>query len=348
MAETTSVEWTSKVFAAMSTVASGRLAGVSLSAVGIELGIQPDEMTEQLLTATEGVGAALFQAMSDLDSIGLIDFQNVSYGNTLTQLGRDAADVGIHQLWPRFFDIHLGERASAFLGKLVELSVRRRYGWVERHSVPAKQVFAELGWEGATDYDHNQDIHELVNELHTKGMVGTSGAGNFGNIDVTPTYSAVVRMTMQDPRAAGVTAGILDWSRPAPGWEGVEADLLEIKRSADAAATEHDFEDLGRRVREVAADAVMLVAKESMVPNGKVSPGPRDAKAWLDIYLESEFSGGSNTEFRGFLRATLALANAVAHGTRHRVVGAVASIQGLVTLVRTLEAIDRQSEPRDG
>jgi len=168
-------------------------------------------------------------------------------------------------------------------------------------------------------------------------------------MDVTPTYLAMVRMTQRDPSEPGASAGILDWFEPAPGWDALEADLVELKLKLAAARTEHDFEDIGRRVREIATDAMMRMVDLSMVPAGDAPPGERHAEGWLRLLLESRLSGGPNDDIRGFVKKTFILANAVTHGSSDRVVGAVATTQALITLVRTLQAIERsednQTEP---
>lgn len=109
--------------------------------------------------------------------------------------------------------------------------------------------------------------------------------------------------------------------------------------------TEDDFEDIGRRVREIARDAVMHVVNEGMVPPGAQQPGLRDADEWLDLYLAARLGGASSKNLRDHLRTSLRLANEVTHGSPNRIVGAVAATQGLVLLVRPLQAVERTSRP---
>jgi hypothetical protein len=78
-----------------------------------------------------------------------------------------------------------------------------------------------------------------------------------------------------------------------------------------------------------------------MVPDGNEVPGPRDAEAWLAFYLAARLGGSSGKEMRDAVKANVALAQAVTHGSRYRIPGAVMSTQGLIGLVRSLQAVER-------
>jgi hypothetical protein len=74
--------WVERVFKALQDAGGTRSgAGVSLAAVGHEVGV--DGLSWEDFRDHEGVAAALFTAMQDLAAIGLVNFENVEFGNHL-------------------------------------------------------------------------------------------------------------------------------------------------------------------------------------------------------------------------------------------------------------------------
>ena len=78
MADTTSVEWVAKVFDAIHALTIRPLSTVSLFGVGESLGVSREQMTEDQLTAGEGIGSALVQALTDLAELRLVVVPGVS------------------------------------------------------------------------------------------------------------------------------------------------------------------------------------------------------------------------------------------------------------------------------
>jgi len=96
------VPWVAKVFGALAEVARGNLGGgVSLAAIGTALGFE--NLRYEDFIAGDGPARALMTAMYDLEKIGLVDFQNVDHGNSLTPRGRDLLDAGLASAWPEIF-----------------------------------------------------------------------------------------------------------------------------------------------------------------------------------------------------------------------------------------------------
>lgn len=142
------------------------------------------------------------------------------------------------------------------------------------------------------------------------------------------------------PGQAG-SAGLVDWSVPILGFDAIEERLGELKLRLAGATTDDDFSDIGRRCRDIAADAVDVVFRPEMVTTGVDAPSRQDAARRLDIYLDARAGGSQFSELRAFLRAALKLANARTHSARTGSAAAVASAQGLLSFVRSLEAIER-------
>jgi hypothetical protein len=340
VSDTSVVAWTGRVFDAVYEATKPAGSTVGLGPIAERLGLAAAEITTEELTAETGPGRALMNAMGELDDLGLVGFPNVAYGIAIESGGRDLHDKGFDSLRRDFFQVHVSDRALAFLHALVSKSEERHDGWAIGRSVWAHDVFAHLGSDG-TSHAGMLEVYALVDDLAAKAMVTIEDRDAFGKVRLRPSFGGFVRTTTTDPDADGVKAGLLDWSARLPGWESIEDALAEVKLKLDAARSDDDFEDIGRRVRETATDAVMLVATGDMVPPGKAAPGSRDAEAWLAVYLSARLGGPSGKEMRDALKANLALANAVQHGSRHRVPGAVMAAQGLIALVRSLQAIER-------
>ena len=82
------VPWVSKVFRAIGDASRGSLgSGISLAAIGGTLGF--GELTYEDFVVGGEPARALMTAMTDLDEIGLVDFQKVDHGNKLKPHGRD-------------------------------------------------------------------------------------------------------------------------------------------------------------------------------------------------------------------------------------------------------------------
>jgi hypothetical protein len=125
-------------------------------------------------------------------------------------------------------------------------------------------------------------------------------------------------------------------------------DWPELKVRLAAAHTDDDLSDVGRRCRDIAADAVDVVFRPAMVvPAGAKAPSRQDAEERLQLYLKARAPGDDFEELRAFLRASLKLASARTHSARTGRAAAVASAQGLISFIRALEAIERSPAVRD-
>ncbi len=127
-------------------------------------------------------------------------------------------------------------------------------------------------------------------------------------------------------------------AHPSAAWVGLNTRIEGIVDELRTARTTDDYQDVGRRCREVLIDTARLLGNPSLVPAGQVAPKAADAKAWLDLFLASRAAGRSHAELRKFIPAAWDLAQKVTHGGIERV-DAYAAAQATVLVVRTLQQL---------
>jgi hypothetical protein len=183
--------WVDRVFRALarSEAASPYTAGVSLSAVGEDLGVEG--LTREDFVPREGFPGGLFTAMRDLEAIGLVVFFNVGNGNQLTPLGRDVASAGLDSVWPEIATIRVDPTERAVLARLVEASRADEEDWAELVDVDADPIYRELGLETADDYLTTIQRMTFLGDLERKGLVRRSHTSDSSN-SYRPTYLAAV------------------------------------------------------------------------------------------------------------------------------------------------------------
>lgn len=145
----------------------------------------------------------------------------------------------------------------------------------------------------------------------------------------------------------GWPSGIVDWSMPAPRWGSVETRLSDLHVKLMAAKSADDWQDVGRRCREIVIETADVVFTPRLLPAGSKIPGTGDAKARLEAYFESRQPDLAD-DMRAFVSGTMRLANALTHSTRMGRLEAVGSAQAVVLLVRMLQEIDRTPRKRAG
>ncbi len=134
-----------------------------------------------------------------------------------------------------------------------------------------------------------------------------------------------------------------------PTWSAVEARVLGLASELITASTKDDWQDVGRRCREIVIDCGRLLADPALVPAGQEPPKAADAKAWLGLYLARWAAGRSRDELRQLLKAAWDLAQKVTHGDLGRV-ETFAVAQATVLIVRTLQQLneERQAATENG
>lgn len=142
------------------------------------------------------------------------------------------------------------------------------------------------------------------------------------------------------------SVGVVDaGSDPNEDWQALDTRLSGVLQSLAKAANPDDYQDVGRRCREVLIDAARLLADPSLVPTGEASPKAADGKAWLSLYLNRYHPGGQNEELRQSVVTTWDLAQKVTHSCRTRV-PAFTAAQATTSLIRILQTIDSEIQRR--
>ena len=136
------------------------------------------------------------------------------------------------------------------------------------------------------------------------------------------------------------TSGLTDWvGDSAPTWAKVMTRVEGMKTLYDRSLALDDFQDVGRRCREIISDAANLVWTPAMVPEGQDPPKKGDAKARCEQIVASAIAGPSNDKLRGLLRAALAFAHDVTHSSHPTRVEAYIAAQTAILVVRSLQQI---------
>lgn len=131
------------------------------------------------------------------------------------------------------------------------------------------------------------------------------------------------------------------WDLPAVDrWKGLAERSLDLKTEYETAGTLDDYQDVGRRARQLITEAVKLAWEDSMIPSGKARPKGDDAKAKLDQILAVRLPGPSNGRIRTFIRAALGLGHETTHSEDQEGLEALASAMGAVMAIRLLQELD--------
>lgn len=146
------------------------------------------------------------------------------------------------------------------------------------------------------------------------------------------------KRTQLAPTPADAAQGTLDWTIPIAGWNRVETRLASLRTKLTAAETTDDWQDIGRRCREIVIDAANVVFSPALLAAGTAIPGKSDAKARLDLYFEAVVPELSD-DLRAFVTGTWRLANALTHQSRMGRVEGVSTVQGVILLVRVLQEL---------
>ena len=120
-------------------------------------------------------------------------------------------------------------------------------------------------------------------------------------------------------------------------WPALEQRLTDAKRRLDLAVSQDDWQDTGRRCREILIDLAGLVYTDAMLPTGQEEPRGSDAKERLALAGNALFVGPEHKELRGLVKAAWDLANKVTHSGSIMDVETFATLQATVLLVRLFE-----------
>ena len=102
-----------------------------------------------------------------------------------------------------------------------------------------------------------------------------------------------------------------------------------------------DWQDLGRRCREILIDLANLAYEATMLPGDAEEPKASDAKNKLTYAGNHHFEGKEHAELRAVIRSSWDLANKVTHSSGIGKLDAWASVQSTILLVRLFEQLPR-------
>ncbi len=204
--------WTAMVFDAFARCAGSSDGMVGLPAVAAELGF--GGLTWDDFARRDGMPEALVRAISDLDRLSLVTFENIDYGNKLTPIGRYVVnDGGLASIWPELAKIHLSARDITFLSKLYEASTLDGPGWADLQIVDADEVAGLVGLDAGDSADLSAR-RTFLGDLEFRGLVEPGPRYGGGPNLCRPTYVAAVLLT-ESVGQASHTAGTIEVSTSA-------------------------------------------------------------------------------------------------------------------------------------
>lgn len=149
----------------------------------------------QELRGALGLGSeaenGVFTAVSDLDSLTILDMNSLYWLKGTDNTRRLRAGGSLTNLWPAFFDRLLEPDEEVFLAKAVELAQRPGDSFADVEWVEHPAVFSALGWDSA---EHSAD--EIGVALEGHGFIEMSRALG-GPVKLRPRYAGLVRSTQR-------------------------------------------------------------------------------------------------------------------------------------------------------
>lgn len=119
-------------------------------------------------------------------------------------------------------------------------------------------------------------------------------------------------------------------------WSNIDTRIAGLIHRYSIASDKDDWQDVGRRSREILIDLGKLVADPALVPEGAEAPRGADARAWFDLFVKYRALGSEHAELRALMKKTWDLAQKVTHGDIGDI-DAFAAAQATVMLVRTCQ-----------
>ena len=118
-----------------------------------------------------------------------------------------------------------------------------------------------------------------------------------------------------------------------PGWENLNNRISLLVEEFTTARNKDDWQDVGRRSREIQIDLGRELFQYLTLPDGVAPPKLADAKAIFDLFVESHMPGRDRSELRAFMRKTWELSQKVTHGDVDDI-DAYSAAQATIILVR--------------
>lgn len=129
-------------------------------------------------------------------------------------------------------------------------------------------------------------------------------------------------------------------------WRLVDVRTRELRSRLREADSLDDYQDVGRRSREIIINAVNVVFTDGMVPRGQVVPQGSNAKARLEILADELLTGPSGraelrTLLRDLGRSAWDLCQTVVHSSSASALDAFAAAHSTLLLVDLLKQLDQ-------
>ena len=141
-------------------------------------------------------------------------------------------------------------------------------------------------------------------------------------------------------------SGIVDdWGGSPAGWSEIEQRISGLRSEMDRASSLDDYQDVGRRCREVLIDVVEVVYEAVVVIDKKKQPKAADARARFGYIVQAHSPGRSHAELRKLMRTAWDLAQKVTHSDNITRVDAFAAAQATLLIVRTLAQMHHEGRP---
>lgn len=149
------------------------------------------------------------------------------------------------------------------------------------------------------------------------------------------THDALKKLEGQESRG-GVHDPLPDDDSAA--WNALNVRIAGLVEEYSGARDRDDWQDVGRRSREILIDFGKLIADPALVPAGVEPPKAADAKKWFEHFLAHYAAGRDKSELRIMMKSAWDLAQKVTHGDIDDV-DAFAAAQATVLVIRTAQRL---------
>lgn len=138
---------------------------------------------------------------------------------------------------------------------------------------------------------------------------------------------------------------LLNVSVNLTGWERIDRSVKEIKIRLRQADCEEKYQAIGLLCREtIISLAQAIYNEEKHPPLDGVKPSKTDAKRMIESYISTVLNGGSNENLRKYTRASLDLANELAHKRTATLKEAALCSSATVSLVNLIGILEDRNQ----
>jgi hypothetical protein len=237
-----------------------------------------------LMDLPEEAGDAVYQAIEDLDHVGMLDAAEPEWIRDTQNTRAIRGGASIRELWPDMTAVSLDPEQEAFLLAAIARSEQDEDRWALMTEVQARDIFADLEWA-----ESGHSMYDIATSLDAIGLIDYSGMSG-GYYGIRPTYRGVVRATQRVNTVwqSRIEAMVEEWETTSVEFKeqvplGTEKRNAEFARDitalANTKASGHDrhliigFEDETRTFTTPVADSITQNRLEQVL-NGYANPAP--------------------------------------------------------------------------